>query len=112
MEGEVGTSGGENFDQGGVAIEDFAAALFALEDAESFEGLKVFGGGLALGDAGVDEEANLAVGLGEDELDELLGVDLGGEFGPAEGEGLVEEVADGEDAAGGPDGRLFDAGED
>jgi len=95
-----------------MPVKHFPAALFAFEDAEGFEGLEIFGGGLALGDAGFDEEADLAVGLGEDEFDEFLGVDLGGQFGSAEGQGFVEKVADGEDPAGGPDGGFFDAGEE
>ncbi len=61
-------------------VEDLSPTFFAFEDAELFEFLEVFGSGFAFGDAGVHEELNLAVGLGEDEFDEFLGVDLGGEF--------------------------------
>ncbi len=55
--------------------------------------------------------SGLCGGLGEDEFDEFLRVDLGGQFGAAAGEGLLEQVADGEDAAGRPGGGGLDGGE-
>ena len=71
-------------------VENFAPALFAFEDAKLFEFLEVLRGGFAFGKAGVHEELDFAVGLGEDDLDEflehrLIGDEVAGAFELGEG---------------------------
>ena len=82
-----------------MLVDGLASPLLALEDAQLFQFLEIFRGSLALGNTGIYEELNLAIRLGEYEFYEFLGINLGGEFGAAARQGLVEQVADGEDPA-------------
>jgi hypothetical protein len=65
---------------GGVFVEDLTPALFVFEDAELLQYLQILGGGLTLGNAGVDEELDLGVGLGEDQLPTLRAPERAGDI--------------------------------
>src|SRR5262249_22055563 len=89
----VDLSCAEHLDEGGVLVDDLAAALFGREDANALQFLEVDGGGLTFGDAGVNHEGDPAVGPPEDQLDELPGVHLGSLRATA-GEGHRRACAD------------------
>lgn len=73
--GQIGSCR-EHLHQSGVLVDDLAPALLAGQYPNALKLLEVDRGSLALRDAGVDEESDLAVRLAEDEFDELLRVDL------------------------------------
>ncbi len=62
--------------RGRVRVDFLPTRLDFGEKAETSEGLQVNGGGLALGDAGDDQIGDPAVGIDENDLGELTGVDF------------------------------------
>jgi len=77
-------------EQGRVFVKDFPPAFFAFEDAQFLEFLKVFGRGLAFRDAGIHDELDFAIRLGEDQFDQFLGIHLGRQLGAALRQRLVK----------------------
>ena len=58
-----------------MSVYDLAAALLAGKNADPFQFLQVLGRGFAFGDASLYDKCDLAVGLLEDQLDQLFRVD-------------------------------------
>ena len=90
-------------------VEDLTSLFFAGENTNFLKLLEVFRSGLTLSNSGFDQELNLTVGLGEDQLDEFLGIDFGRKLGTTTGERLIKEVADRDNSAGCPICRFFDS---
>jgi hypothetical protein len=66
------TLGGKHLQKGGMLVQNLAALLFGGQDANSFQFLKIHRSRLPLGDPGLHQKLDLAIGLGENEFDQLL----------------------------------------
>lgn len=61
-----------------IQIIDLPTHLQALEQADVFKGFEVHGGSLPFGDTPLLQEADFAIRQLKNQLDQILGIDLGG----------------------------------